>query len=80
MGLVDGKLETVGKEVAQVTLEILKQMVQPESDLITIFSGEETPREDAESLLAVVEEQFPECDVELHTGGQPLYYYLLAVE
>lgn len=80
MGLVDGKLETVGKEVAQVTLEILRQMVQPESDLITIFSGEETPREDAESLLAVVEEQFPECDVELHTGGQPLYYYLLAVE
>ncbi|MFY9188644.1 MAG: DAK2 domain-containing protein [bacterium] len=80
MGLVNGKLEVVGKEVSEVSLEILDQMVQPASELITLFSGEKTTEEEAESLVAAVRERFSDCDVELHVGGQPLYYYLIAVE
>ena len=79
-GLVNGKLEVVGKEVSEVSLEILDQMVQPASELITLFSGEKTTEEEAESLVAAVRERFSDCDVELHVGGQPLYYYLIAVE
>ncbi len=56
-------------------------MVQPASELITLFSGgEKTTEEEAESLVAAVRERFSDCDVELHVGGQPLYYYLIAVE
>lgn len=80
MGLIDGKLKIVGKEVAQVTLQVLDQMVQPETELITLFKGEDVSTEDAHALLRLVKERFPDCDVELQVGEQPLYYYILAVE
>ncbi|HKM39343.1 MAG TPA: DAK2 domain-containing protein [bacterium] len=80
MGLINGDLKVVGKDVTQVSLDILAQMVQPENELITLFSGEETVLEEGESLQIAIKERFPHCDVELHEGGQPLYYYLMAVE
>jgi DAK2 domain fusion protein YloV len=80
MGLVNDKLAVVGKEVAQVALEVLDQIVTPENELITLLYGEDVSAEDAKSLLAAIEERFTDCDVEMHAGGQPLYYYILAVE
>lgn len=80
MGLIDGNLEVVGKEVISVSLEILDQMVNAESELITLFSGEEATDEEAKLLLEEAKKRFSHCDVELHVGGQPLYYYLMAVE
>ena len=55
-------------------------MVTDESSLVTVYSGADVREEDAEVLRSELEEQYGMCDVELQKGGQPLYYYLIAVE
>lgn len=80
LGLVDDELVTVGQDVNQVTEEILSVMVGPDSELITVFTGQDLKPEAAEELFARVRERFKDCEVEFHAGGQPLYYYILAVE
>lgn len=80
MGLIDNKISTLGHEADEVSMEILDQMVTDDSGLITIFYGEEVAEEDAQALYDRVVEKYELCDVEIHRGGQPLYYYLLAVE
>ncbi len=55
-------------------------MVDEESELITIYYGVDIEDETAEKFLERVEEAWPQCEVELHGGGQPIYYYLMSVE
>ena len=62
------------------TLDTLKSMVDGDSELITIYYGVDIGQETAEKLLERVEEAWPDCEVELHSGGQPIYYYLMSVE
>ena len=59
---------------------MLKSLVDEDSELISIYYGDEVTEEDAEGLLAKVEEQFPDLDAEMHSGGQPIYYYVMSVE
>ena len=55
-------------------------MVVEKDEIITIYYGEEIREEDASLLLKHLEKEYPECDIELYYGGQPLYYYILSVE
>ena len=80
MAMDDDGIQNVGSEQNAVTLELLAHMVQEDSELICIYYGEETKKEQAEQLGKQVEEQYPECDVEIQYGGQPVYYYVLSVE
>jgi DAK2 domain fusion protein YloV len=80
MGLVDNKIVQLGKDPAEVAEEIMGGMVTDESELITIYYGEETPKEQAEALRDRLSETYNACDVSVYLGGQPLYYYLIAVE
>lgn len=80
MGLIDNKISILGHEAGQVSLDVLDQMVTDDSGLITIFYGEEVEEEQARALYDQVAEKYELCDVEIHRGGQPLYYYLLSVE
>ena len=80
MGLVDNKISCLGRDVAEVAREVVASMVTDDSELITIFAGQDTSSEDAEALHAALEETYDMCDVSLHVGGQPLYYYIISVE
>lgn len=80
LGLVDGELVVTGREVGEVAEQVLASMVNDESELITIFAGRDVPPEAAEELKKRTEERFSGREVELHVGGQPLYYYILSVE
>ena len=80
MGLIDNKLEYLGKTAREVSLELVGRMVGEESDLITIYYGSDVSQEEAEQLNQELSELYPQCDVDLQRGGQPLYYYLIAVE
>ena len=80
IGLHNGKVEFKSDSVHDVALELLKAIVTEDDGLITVYYGADTKEEDAEALGAEIEELYPDCDVEVHAGGQPLYYYLLAVE
>ena len=80
MGIGDAGILCVGKSVMDTALDTLKAMVDEESELITIYYGADITEDTAEKLLEKVEEACPDCEVELHSGGQPIYYYLISVE
>ena len=80
IGLAEGKLLAAGEEVNEITTDLIGKLVDEDSAIITLFYGEDTSKEDAEALASDLEEKFEDIDVELHYGGQPLYYYLISVE
>ena len=80
MGIGDHDILAVGNEVEKTALEMLYNMVDEESELICIYYGEEVDEEIAGDFMHDVEEAFPDCDVEMHFGGQPIYYYVISVE
>ena len=80
MGMIDNKLSVLGSQVHQVGLDIAEKMVNEDTDLITIYYGSDVSEEDAQKLCDALAEEYDDCDVELQYGGQPLYYYLIAVE
>ena len=80
MGIDDDGIKKVGQDVDKVTLELLEEMVDEDSELISIYYGADTTKEQAEALLEKVEEAYGDCDVQLEYGGQPIYYFLLSVE
>ncbi|MDO4941883.1 MAG: DAK2 domain-containing protein [Lachnospiraceae bacterium] len=80
MGIDDDGIKAVGQDVSETTLELLKGMVDEDSELISIYYGQDIEEADAEEFVEVLEEAFPDCDVELQKGGQPIYYYVLSVE
>jgi DAK2 domain fusion protein YloV len=80
LGLVEGKISCVAETVPEVFKELLNNMVDDDSSLVSIYYGKDTKEEDAESLAAYVQETYPECEVDMHFGGQPLYYYIISVE
>ena len=80
MGLDDKTIMSVGEEIKATTVELVQKLVDEDSELISLYYGEETSEEDAEALSAELMEQYPDLDVEVHYGGQPIYYYLLSVE
>ena len=80
MGIDDDGIKKVGQDIEKVTLGLLEEMVDEDSELISIYYGADTTKEQAEALLEKVEETYGDCDVQLEYGGQPIYYYVLAVE
>lgn len=81
MGIGDhSSLLAVGSDIASVTQDMLEAMVNEESELISIYYGADIPEEDAEKMQMAVEASYPDCDVEVHYGGQPIYYYIVSVE
>ena len=80
MGIGDKGLVSVGNDISDVTFDLIKDAVDEDSELISIYYGEDTTKEQAEALLEKVEETYGDCDVQLEYGGQPIYYFLLSVE
>jgi len=80
MSVGDKGILSVGSSLNTVAKETIGQMVDEDSELISIYYGCDVKKEDAESFKAGVEELFPACDVELQYGGQPIYYYVMSVE
>ena len=80
MGIGDHGMLAVGKEVAAVAKETVEQMVDDETELISIYYGEGFTEEEAEALAGELEEQNDYCDIEVNCGGQPIYYCIISVE
>ncbi|HKM00297.1 MAG TPA: DAK2 domain-containing protein [Mobilitalea sp.] len=80
MGLDDKTIISVGDDIRSTTLDLVNSMVDDESELISLYYGVDTEEEDAIGLADEIMEIYPNLDVEIHYGGQPIYYYLLSVE
>ncbi len=79
MGLDNKKILAVGDNVAEVTIELIEKLRSGE-EIITLYYGQEVSEEDAMQVQEKLSEKFPDCDIEIHRGGQPIYYYFIALE
>ena len=80
MGIGDAGILSVGQSVEQTTKEMLSQLVDDDTELISLYYGQDVLEEDAERFAGEIEEIYPDVDVDFHCGGQPIYYYVLSVE
>ena len=80
MGIGDSGILSVGTDMIDVATDTIAQMITEDSELISIYYGCDVSEEDAASFAEQIEEKYPDCDVELQYGGQPIYYYVMSVE
>ena len=80
MGMGDNSILSVGRDMDTVIREMITQLVDEDSAIISIYYGEEIKEQAAKQLGAELEETYPDCEVEVHYGGQPIYYYVISVE
>ena len=80
MGIGDSGILAVGKDRLEVTKETIAAMMDDDSEVVSIYYGADTDQAEAEELASAVEELYPDCDVEVNAGGQPIYYYVISVE
>lgn len=79
MGLDNKKILTAGKDISEVTLGLIARL-RSDEELITLYYGQDVKEEDAMALQKAIQEKYPDCDVDIHYGGQPIYYYYIALE
>ena len=80
MGIGDNGLLDVGSNIEDVVIGTLEKIVDEDSELISIYNGEDLPDDKFESIKSSIEEKFPDCEVESNYGGQPVYYCIISVE
>ena len=80
MGIGDDGIISVGPSVEGAVKEMLEVMKDEDTELITLYYGEDVKEEEAENLAEEIAELYPDADVDMHSGGQPIYYYVLSVE
>ena len=80
MGIGDHSILAVGEDIAEITKETIGLMMDEDSELISVYYGEDITEEDAQALGDELQEQYPDCEVEVYEGGQPIYYYVVSVE
>nr|WP_304057677.1 DAK2 domain-containing protein [Enterocloster clostridioformis] len=80
MALGDHGMLAVGKSVDAVALDAMKEMLDEECELVTIYYGADVPEHEAEALRDQTQKQYPDKEIELQYGGQPIYYYLISAE
>ena len=80
MGIGDKGILSVGRDLDTITRAMVDAMMDDEAELVSIYYGAEIDEKDAEKLTAELSEKYPDCDVELQYGGQPMYYYIISVE
>ena len=80
MGIGDEGMLAVGEEVADTTVEMIKEMQDEDSEIVSIYYGEGVTKDDADALVEKISDELPDLEVEVYEGGQPVYYYIVSVE
>lgn len=80
MGIGDSSILSAGTDMDGVVKDMIEKLVDEESSFICVYYGEDTAKEDADALGSYLEERYPDCEVEIQHGGQPIYYYVISVE
>lgn len=80
LGIGDGQIKVVGTDLEKSTKDLLEALIDDDSELITLYYGQDVTEEEANSIAGYIEDKYEDCDIEVHYGGQPLYYYIFSVE
>ena len=80
MGIGDKSILSVGTDLKETTMEMINEMVDEDSAIVSIYYGSDSSEESASEIAALIEEKYPDVEVEINDGGQPIYYYVISVE
>ena len=80
MGIGDEGMLAVGEDIVATTVDMIKEMQDEDSEIVSIYFGEGITKEDADVLASKITEELPDLEVEVYPGGQPVYYYIVSVE
>lgn len=80
MGIDDDGIKSVGTDITEVVKELIREMSNEDSELLSVYYGSDVTAEDAEKMQKVLEEEFSDYEMEFHAGDQPVYYYIISVE
>lgn len=80
LGIIENNIEVVSNNLEEATKQLVSKIVDNKSEIITLYYGKDIKLEQAKELKNYISETYPNCDVELHNGKQPLYYYIISVE
>ena len=80
LGLAEGTIACCGKDIKEITVELSKKLLEEKNDLLTVYYGQDVTEDDANEIADVLSEEYPDTDIEVISGGQPVYYYLLSAE
>lgn len=80
MGIGDTGILSVGQELEPTVMDMMAQLIDEDSAIVSVYYGEDMKEDEAENLGAKIEAAYPDVEVEVHYGGQPIYYYVLSVE
>lgn len=80
LGMLGGNISVVSKDIMEGTKELIDNAIDEDSEMISIYYGSDVKEEDADELAQYIEEKYPDCEVEVQMGNQPLYYYIISVE
>lgn len=80
LGVAEGEIRAVGRDLHDVTIEALEEVLDEDSEIMTIYYGEDVDEERAKALAEELEEKYEDLEVEVYSGGQPLYYYICSIE
>jgi len=80
LGLWEDRIVAVGRDIADVAIALIRLMIGKDSSVLSLYYGEDVTAAQAENLGATLQAMFPDVEVEVHAGGQPLYYYYISVE
>ena len=80
MGIGDAGMLAVGEDITDTTVEMIKEMQDEDSEIVSVYFGENVTKEDADALSEKIAEELPDLEVEVYAGGQPVYYYIVSVE
>jgi len=80
MGIGDEGIVSVGKDIKETTIDMIKNLIDDDKELVSIYYGKEVKEEDAMEISAALSEEYPEIEFEVNYGGQPVYYYVVSIE
>ena len=80
MGIGDKAILAVGKDMNTITVQMLEKMIDEDTEMVSIYFGSDSSEDDASVIAEAIEEKYPDVDVEINNGGQPIYYYVISVE
>ena len=80
LGLAEGTIACCGEDMKEITLQLAEKLLEDKNDLLTIYYGQDTTEDAANEIADELSEKYPDTDIEVISGGQPVYYYLLSAE
>ena len=80
MGIGDEGILSVGDDITATTVDMIKKMQDEDSEIVSIYYGEGVTEDEAQTLASKLSEELPDLEVEVYSGGQPVYYYIASVE